>query len=294
MKTYYQLPVLLRGAFFSDAAISPLIRRLLRRAAALLAIPILGTMTLLTGCATLDAILATPTPVIPTQTPLPTPTFNWFPATETPTLQPGALTQQPAPSFRPNLGEIRLSDSFTRASLWDTATSDDGSAEVLNGQINLAAQSNVFMYSQRHNLTLDNFYVEITATPNLCRGADTYGVLIRANAVAYYRFAISCDGRVSAERNSVGKRLIMQSSVVSGDAPQGAPGQVRIGVWAVGTEMRLFLNDNFQFGVSDSNYDSGTVGVFVNSATNNPIIVSFSDLTIYDVEFLLPTQVPGP
>jgi hypothetical protein len=290
------MPASLREAFLSDEAISLLTGRLLRRTIVLLAIPILGTMTLLTSCSTLDAILATPTPVIPTQTPLPTPTFNWFPATETPTLQPGALTQQPAPSFRPNLGDIRLSDSFTRASLWDTATSDDGSAEVLNGQINLAAQSNVFMYSQRHNLTVDNFYMEITATPNLCRGADSYGVLIRANAVAYYRFALSCDGMVSAERNSVGKRLIMQSSVTSGDAPQGAPGQVRIGVWAVGTEMRLFLNDNFQFGVSDSNYDSGTVGVFVNSATNNPIIVSFSDLTIYDADFVppTPTQVPGP
>jgi hypothetical protein len=294
MKTYYQLPVSLRGAFFSDAAISLLIRRLLRRAAALLAIPILGTMTLLTACSTLDAILATPTPVIPTQTPLPTPTYNWFPATATPTLEPGAGTQAPAPSFSPSLGEMILSDSFTRASLWDTATSDDGSAEVLNGQINLAAQSKVFMYSQRHNLTVDNFYMEITATPNLCRGTDSYGVLVRANAVAYYRFAITCDGMVSAERNSVGKRLIMQSSVVSGDAPQGAPGQVRIGVWAVGTEMRLFLNDNFQFGVSDANYASGTVGVFVNSATNNPIIVSFSDLTIHEVEFVAPTQVPGP
>lgn len=249
----------------------------------------------MTSCQTLDAILATPTIPIPTQTPLPTPTFNWFPASETPEPEAGATAETfPTLEMSPDLGEITLTDAFTRASLWDTATSDEASAEVLNGQINLAASSDVFMYSLRRNLTAGNFYMEITATPSLCRGADTYGVLVRANAVAYYRFSLTCDGNVSAERNSGSKRLLLQSSVVSGDAPRGAPGQVRIGVWAGGTQMRLFLNDHFQFSINDANYDSGTVGVFVNSATKNPIIVSFSELTIYDVEYAPPTQVPGP
>lgn len=249
---------------------------------------------LLASCATLDAILATPTFAIPTQTPLPSPTYNWFPASETPPAEAVSTQNFPTLEMSPDLGDIILTDSFTRASLWDTATSDEASAEVLNGQINLAAESSVFMYSLRHNLTADNFYVEITATPNLCRGEDTYGVLIRANAVAYYRFALSCDGSVSAERNSGNKRQILQSSVASGDAPHGAPGQVRIGVWAAGTQMRLFLNDHFQFSITDATYPSGTVGVFVNSASSNPIIVSFSDLTIRDINYSQPTQVPGP
>jgi hypothetical protein len=257
-------------------------------------IPLLLLVSLLASCTTLDAILATPTLIFPTQTPLPTPTFNWFPASETP--EPEAVTTQNFPTLEmsPDLGAITLTDSFTRASLWDTATSDEASAEVLNGQINLAADSNVFMYSLRHDLTVDNFYVEIIATPNLCRGEDTYGILVRANAVAYYRFSLSCDGTVSAERNSGNKRQMLQSSVVSGDAPRGAPGQVRIGVWAAGTQMRLFLNDHFQFSISDANYPSGTVGVFVNSASANPVIVSFSELTIRDVDYSPPTQVPGP
>jgi hypothetical protein len=250
---------------------------------------------LLTSCSTLDAILATPTIPIPTQTPLPTPTFNWFPASETPEPETGATAETfPTLEMSPDLGEITLTDSFTRASLWNTAASDKASAEVLNGQLNIAASSNVFMYSLRKNLTVDNFYMEITAQPSLCRGADTYGVLIRANAVAYYRFSLTCDGNVSAERNSGSKRLLLQSSVVSGDAPRGAPAEIRIGVWAGGTQMRLFLNDHFQFSINDANYDSGTVGVFVNSASTNPIIVSFSELTIRDVDYSPPTQVPGP
>jgi hypothetical protein len=248
---------------------------------------------LISSCTTLDAILATPTYSIPTQTPLPSPTYNWFPASETPV--PAAFaTQIPTPEMRPGLGGITLTDSLTRAALWDTATADDASAEVLNGQINLAAQNKVFMYSLRHDLVVGNFYVEITANPNLCRGADTYGILVRANAVAYYRFALSCDGAVSAEKNSVGKRQVLQAPVASNDAPQGAPGQVRIGVWAVGTEMRFFLNDHFQFSVNDANYPSGTVGVFVNSASAIPIIVGFSDLKIQEVNDLPPTPLPQP
>jgi hypothetical protein len=293
MKTYYQILlsflVSLRGAFFSDEAISLLKGRLPRRAIALLA------MTLLASCSTLDMILATPTIPIPTQTPLPTPTFNWFPASETPEPETAGTAETfPTLEMSPNLGEITLTDTFTRASLWDTATSDDASAEVLSGQLNLAAESNVFMNSLRKNLTVDNFYMEITARPSLCRGADTYGVLVRANAVAYYRFSLTCDGSVSAERNSGSKRLLLQSSVASGDAPRGAPAEVRIGVWAGGTQMRLFLNDHFQFSISDANYDSGTVGVFVNSASTNPIVVSFSELTIREVDYSPPTQVPGP
>ncbi len=257
----------------------PMNQRLRRRAILLLA-----TTLLISSCSTLDAILATPTFSIPTQTPLPSPTYNWFPASETPT--PGAFsTQLPTPEMRPGLGTITLTDSLTRASLWDTATSDEASAEVLSGQINLAAQRKVFMYSLRHNLSVNNFYAEITARPNLCRGNDTYGILIRANAVAYYRFALSCDGNVSAERNSGSKRQELQSPLPSGDVPPGAPGQVRIGVWAVGTEMRLFLNDHFQFSITDANYPNGTIGVFVNSTSDNPIVVSFSDLTIRDVDY---------
>jgi hypothetical protein len=289
MKTYHQILVSLRGERSSRRSNLPLIRRLLRRS-----FHSLLAMTLLTGCTTLDAILATPTIPIPTQTPLPTPTFNWFPASETP--EPEAVTTQSFPTLEmsPDLGEITLTDSFTRASLWNTATSDKASAEVLNGQLNLAASSNFFMYSLRENLTVDNFYMEITAQPSLCRGTDTYGVLVRASAVAYYRFSLTCDGNVSAERNSGSKRLLLQSSVVSGDAPRGAPAEIRIGVWAGGTQMRLFLNDHFQFSINDANYDSGTVGVFVNSASTNPIIVSFSELTIRDVDYSPPTQVPGP
>ena len=80
---------------------------------------------------------------------------------------------------------------------------------------------------------------------------------------------------------------------VSGDVP-GAPGQVRIGIWAVGQEMRLFLNGRYQFTIANSNYPTGTVGAFVNAAGKTAVVVNFSDLQIQEVNYSLPTKTPRP
>lgn len=236
------------------------------------------------SCAFLDSLNATPAPIILTETPLPTSTIAWFPASVTPS--PAAFsTYAPTPEMRPGLGTMLVTDDFSQKSLWDTAASDQASAAMDNNRLNLSAQSGVYMLSLRHDLIVNDYYAEITARPGLCRGEDSYGFLVRANAVAYYRFALYCNGTVLAERISVNTRELLQEPLASGDVPPGAPGEVRIGVWAVGTEMRLFLNGRYQFSIVNSNYLSGTVGVFVNSAGGNPVVVSFSDLTIQEINY---------
>ncbi len=254
---------------------------------------LLAMTLLMTSCTALDTLLATPTPVIPTETPLPSPTFAWFPPSSTPTPQV-FITRAATPEMKPGLGGILLTDDLSDASLWDTAASDQASAQVNDHQINLAVQSQVYMISLHRDLVLNNFYAEITARPGLCRGEDSYGMLVRANAVAGYRFSLHCNGTVSAERVSVGKRQVLQAPLASGDAPPGAPAEVRIGVWAVGIEMRLFLNGRYQFSVADANYSTGTVGVFVNSVGSTAAVVSFTDLTVWDVIYIPPTRTPQP
>jgi hypothetical protein len=65
-------------------------------------------------------------------------------------------------------------------------------------------------------------------------------------------------------------------------------------VWAVGPEIRLFLNGRYQFGINNTNYPIGTIGVFVNSAGETPVIVSFSRLALQEVDYTLPTKTPKP
>ena len=238
-----------------------------------------------------NVVTATPHP--PTPTPLQTPTRVWFPATVTPSPQP-FRTQAPTPDMLTGLGVVIATDDFSRSSTWDTAASDQGSASISRDRLTLAVQPGVYLISLQRNIVAGDFYAEITARPSLCRGEDEYGFLVRANAATYYRFSLTCNGQTHAERISVKERHNLQDSVMSGDVPPGAPGEVRIGVWAAGPEMRLFLNGRYQFSISDHNLSSGTVGVFAHAAGDTPITVAFSDLEVRAVNYAPPIQTPNP
>jgi len=233
--------------------------------------------------------------VLPTGTPLPpSPTIIWFPSSATPTPQ-FQSTEQATPELKPGVGGITLEDNFTSASDWNTAVSDQASVDVSNNQLTIAVQPGISAISLRQNLTFDNFYAEITAGPIICRSNDEYGLLFRApNNVAYYRYVILCNGTVRVDRFSVKTPHLLSSPIPSADVPPGAPGEVRLGVWAVGSEFHFFLNDHYQFSVSDKNYSAGAIGVFARSTGETPVTVTFSDLKIYDVTYLPPTITPHP
>lgn len=236
-------------------------------------------------------ITATPRP--PTATPFQTPTTVWFPPTDTPT-PPPLRTQPPTPDLLNGLGGLIASDDFTDPGEWDTAVSDEGSASVSRDRLTLAVQPGVYLVSLQRQMVLGNFYAEITAKPSLCRGADEYGFLVRASAASYYRFALTCNSQVHAERISLRERHDLHEPIMSGDVPPGAPGEVRIGVWAAGSELRLFLNGRYQFSIFDRNLSNGTVGVFANAKGNTPVTVTFSDLRVRAVDYTPPTNTPVP
>lgn len=265
-----------------------------RRMIFLRALVLVPFAILAASCSVLDALNATPIPTLATETPTLTPTIVWFPPSITPTLGAAATPKPPTPEMRPDIGKTLLNDDFSDPDLWNTAVSDQGSAEINDNRLILAAQSKVYMTSLRRDFSAGDFYAEITARPDLCRGGDSYGLLVRANAVAYYRFSLTCNGDVFAERISVGKREVLQTPLSSGDAPRGAPGEVRIGLWASGSVLRLFLNGRYQFGISNTSYPGGTVGVFVNAAGDSPVLVSFSRLTLQEVNYQPPSATPIP
>ena len=249
-------------------------------------------MTLiLSSCLPVDLAPPTATP-LPTDTAVPTETIVWFPPSETPTLL-AVSTYTGTPEMSPGIGAEVLTDTFADKALWDTAVSDQGSAAVGNNLLSIAVQPGVYLASMRHDLTLNNFYAEITARLGLCRGEDSYGILVRNTGPSFYRFILSCNGTVRVERISNSVRLQLQEPTPSGDAP-GAPGEVRIGIWAVGGEMRLFLNGRYQFTIDEKTFPSGGFGVFVRSAGQTPVSVTFSDFKVYEVDYVLPTKTPLP
>jgi hypothetical protein len=191
----------------------------------------------------------------------------------------------------PGIGEVTHQDDFSDDSDWDTATSDNGSATINQNRLTLAVQPGYYLASMRRQLYLSDFYAEITARPSLCRGDDNYGIIVRGVGSFFYRFTLTCNHTIRAERVNGGTKLTLHESVPSGDAP-GAPGEVRIGIWAVEDEMRLFLNGRYQFTVTDPSFPSGEIGVYVRSTGDTPVTVIFSELEIHKVDYVLPTRTP--
>ncbi len=224
--------------------------------------------------------------------PPPTATIDWFPATETATPQ-FVATQAPTPERKPGVGKLLLTDHFTSGDPWHPGTSEDASVVVGLGRLTLAAQPGVNAFRIRQGPALTAFYAEITAQTSLCRGGDEYGMLFRApNNVAYYSFTLSCDGRARVDRVRTGRLYPLHAPIASADVPPGAPGEVRMGVWASGSDLRFFLNGRYQFGVTDATLSSGALGAFARSTGTTPVTITFSDLSVYSVTYTAPTATP--
>jgi hypothetical protein len=198
--------------------------------------------------------------------------------------------------MKPGVGEVLLTDDFASATAWNTAVSDQAAVAVGGNRLTIAVQPGVApVASFRSGSSFSDLYLEITARPSLCRAGDDYGLLFRApNNVAYYRFAVACNGTAAADRVSLGTPHLLHSPTPSGDVPVGAPGEVRLGVWAVGSEFRFFLNGRYQFAANDKNYSSGRIGVFAHAAGDTPATVTFSDLAVYAVTISGSPGVPTP
>ena len=256
------------------------------------------TLIIALALAACSPIRATPLPATPTQTPTPSPTatVQWFPPTAT--LTPQALVAPTAtPVYLPGLGNEIFSDNFASSARWNTASSDAGSVGISRNRITIAVKApETTLFSLRSEPLLGDFYAEINAHPALCRGGDSYGLLFRANGLDSYRYVLACDGTVRLEvKKAYNRPRVLAGPAPSGDAPPGSPGDVRLGVWAVGAEMRFFLNGRHQFTLTDRNFPAGTLGVFVQSAeTSSATTVTFSELVVQSVSYISPTPTITP
>ena len=249
----------------------------------------------LSGCE-----LVLPTPVIypadtPTPTLTPTVTIQWFPSTVTPSPVPPRVIVVPTVDQRPAVGAVALRDDFNDPSLWQTFQSGSGSITVINGMITLAGpELPVNLVSLRRAPVPTDYYLEITSSASLCRGKDSYGLVFRADgAGSQYRLMVSCDGNLRVERWRPAEAAVVQNWTPSGQVPRAGLQVLRLGVWMVGSEMRIFVDDVFQFLVHDSLLSGQQVGVFLRSTGGNAATVNFSKLVIYQIAGYVPSPIPS-
>ncbi|MEX1071869.1 MAG: hypothetical protein WEC37_04510 [Anaerolineales bacterium] len=234
------------------------------------------------------ACFVTTLPPAPTATPTlaatATPTIVWFPPTSTPVVPPTAAPL-PTPDLRPGVGSLLLEDDFSENSVWSTITDSYASVAIANARINLSLRSGKdYLLTTRTSPIFADFYLEITANPSICQGADEYGLIVRNDDGDHYRLSLTCDGRASVQRffnNSLSRQT---EWVENPTIPNLAPSSSRLAVWADGNEIRFFVNDLYLFSVTDRELFKGTVGVFVHTSGESDVSVSFSELEVWELE----------
>lgn len=229
-----------------------------------------------------------PTPTvspIPSETPTITPTIMWFPPTETLTPIPTTQAATPTAELRPNIGSILFEDDFSEPEKWSLSSSGTTSAAISNNKLTLAlSRSNAFLLTTRLEPTLGNFYAEISASPNLCNPQDEFGVLIRASAsLDYFRFGLTCDGQARLDRIRGGTQGVFETPQTFGVIPTTLFTERRIGVWANGETIRLFVNGQLIYTTRDTVFYRGAFGVYVKTSQDGGISVNFSDLVVYQI-----------
>ena len=244
---------------------------------------LMAASLVLVACAG-SAPTATPTPTLVLPTPTITATISWFPATNTRTPSP-AQGSTPTPGVVPSLGALLFSDTFTDANQWTTTTSIAGNSIVSNNRLTLTLAEGtdlVTITSLRMQPQVSDFYAEIQAQLSLCRAKDQMSLLFRVTSAAdFYRFSVNCNGELRLERVVSGKPFVIRDWTPSPDAPFGAPGEVKISVYASGRDLRFFLDDHFQFTVNDQFFTQGGLGVSIRSDSGNPMSISFSSLSVH-------------
>ena len=254
-----------------------------------------GTLLFITGGVmlillfTACAPMQTPQPITeisptPTITTSPTATVVWFPPTATPTMIP-TLPSSPTPEISPNLGEIIFNDDFTNPELWVLGSTSSGNISLGINELTIAiAEPGAYDYSTRKEPILGDFYIEITTSPTLCQEEDQYGLLLRMSSPGdFYRYALSCDGRVRLDRIIQGTATSPQPWIQNNSIPPGAPIPSRLGVWLQNDEMRFFINDQYQFTVIDPALQNGILGVFARSMGETAVTVNFSNLEVRQI-----------
>jgi hypothetical protein len=194
---------------------------------------------------------------------------------------------------KPGFGELLFRDQFDRPQLWDTSSSPQASAAIDRSRLvlSITAPGPLSITSLRSEPVLADFFAEAVVSLSLCGGSNQFGMLFHAASPGdYYRFTVSCAGRVRLERSLSGSVQVLTDWLVSGDAPTAAPAEIKLGVWMVGGEMRAFINDSFQVGIKDLTLPQGRLGFFAYADGQQPVTISFSDLAVYTV--LQPSPTP--
>jgi len=174
-------------------------------------------------------------------------------------------------------------DDFSQAENWSLGKMTAGSIAAGNHELSLGVSLPPgYLYSMQRGAVLEDFYLEITASPSICRGKDEYGLLLRVSPAGdFFRFGLNCAGEARLDRVLAGQAAALRPPQPNGVVPPGAPSLSRLAVWAVQRDIWFYANGVFLFSIRDASLPSGGLGVYARAVGNEAVTVNFSDLVVY-------------
>lgn len=221
----------------------------------------------------------------PTPTQTLTPTIQWFPVTVTPVLV-AIPTSTPNPLVHPSHGALIFSDEGKMNDAWLGLQDSFGTISVNGNSVTLSVNSTKgSLTTLREKTTLDNFYFETVMSVGLCKKDDLMGVLFRASDTQnLYRFLFNCQGMISLQQVTDGKSTTLIDWSLSNQTQTSLSSPVKIGIWATGRTLRIYLNNQLQFETTNGAFRSGWIGFYAKSSGDTTVTASFSSINVYQAE----------
>lgn len=224
-----------------------------------------------------------------------------IPATITPTLPPQMTSTPEAPvtpqTTDPDLpsGELDYLDLFANPGNWfdNLSLDEDDHArfEVKGGKMLMTAFNADSWQSWRLSWpNIEDFYLEGNFETGDCSGYDRYGLFVRGEKVAGnvhgYLFGVSCNGqyflKIFDDRSeSDGSYSTLIDWTSSAVIQSGADKRNRLGFWAKGDQLRLYINGERLAEIKDDTFNAGLFGLFIGAAETENLIVEVDDIAYW-------------
>ena len=187
-----------------------------------------------------------------------------------------------------NLGTPDWTDSFSSASNWFLVDNDIVRFSVDDGKLRMRAKApgNPEQWGLANRPAMDDYYLEgVFTTGSSCAGLDRYGILIRApNPNAGYVFNISCNGQFRIYEWNGSKYNELKAWTSSTAIKTGPEETNRVGVWAEGDTLKLYVNDIVIAELNVDIYDAGQFGLLVGSTNTTNFDVFVDEISYWRLD----------
>jgi hypothetical protein len=211
------------------------------------------------------------------------------------TLTPAPTGTLPATDPRLALGTPTTVDPMDNANTWNwpIGSSEYTAMTFSVGKMLLTGLTDVSGWRLPILTYTSDKYIEMKARAQVCSGTDNYGIIFNIpvfnEADRGYLFAVSCDGKYQlrewdGKEGEDGKSTTLIAWKANSAIITGSGKDNRLGVMIKGNQFGLYVNGILLEEFSDSTYEDGYFGVFVNPDNTEKLTIEIDEMSLWNLD----------